>query len=121
MSKEEYRPLPDYLTIGKSKIEGLGLFATKNLKANHINNVRPSHIVLKDGLVIRQNGGGYINHSNTPNCELVLKKWTNKDTNIYSEFWYIKTIKEISEKEELTLDYSKTFCGSYLGEIKNLK
>ena len=29
-----YRPLPDELTIKNSPIEGLGLFATSNIKAN---------------------------------------------------------------------------------------
>ena len=29
-----YRPLPDGLTIKKSPIEGLGLYATINIKAN---------------------------------------------------------------------------------------
>ena len=29
-----YRPLPDELTIKNSPIEGLGLFATKEIKAN---------------------------------------------------------------------------------------
>ena len=29
-----YRPLPDGLTIKKSPIEGLGLYATKDIKAN---------------------------------------------------------------------------------------
>ena len=29
-----YRPLPDELTIKNSSIEGLGLFATKNIKKN---------------------------------------------------------------------------------------
>ena len=29
-----YRPLPDGLTIKKSPIEGLGLYATQNIKSN---------------------------------------------------------------------------------------
>ncbi len=29
-----YKPLPNCLTIKKSPIEGLGLYATKNIKAN---------------------------------------------------------------------------------------
>jgi len=32
-----YRPLPDYLTIKKSDVEGLGVFATKRIKSNKIN------------------------------------------------------------------------------------
>ena len=31
-----YRPLPDELTIKHSPIEGLGLFATKEIKAIHL-------------------------------------------------------------------------------------
>ena len=31
-----YRPLPESLTIKKSNIEGLGLFTTKNVEAEHI-------------------------------------------------------------------------------------
>ena len=33
-AKYMYRPLPDALTIKSSPIEGLGLFATKEIKAN---------------------------------------------------------------------------------------
>ena len=33
-AKNMYRPLPDELTIKSSPIEGLGLFATKEIKAN---------------------------------------------------------------------------------------
>jgi hypothetical protein len=29
-----YKPLPDYLTIKKSPINGLGLFTTEKIKAN---------------------------------------------------------------------------------------
>ena len=32
-----YRPLPDYLTIQPSKIEGLGLFAIKDIPAYEVN------------------------------------------------------------------------------------
>ena len=30
--KKEWRPLPDFITIKESKIEGLGIFATKDIK-----------------------------------------------------------------------------------------
>ena len=32
--KKEWRPLPDSITVKDSKIEGLGVFATKNISAN---------------------------------------------------------------------------------------
>ena len=34
--KNKYRPLPDYLTIQPSKIEGLGLFAIKDIPAYEV-------------------------------------------------------------------------------------
>ena len=33
-NKFYYKPLPDYLTIKSSSIEGLGIFATKKIKSN---------------------------------------------------------------------------------------
>ena len=61
-----YRPLPDGLTIKKSPIEGLGLYATKNIKANvyvgltHILDERFENNYLRTPL------GGFYNHSNDP-------------------------------------------------------
>jgi len=36
MKNKKYKPLPDSLTIKKSEIEGLGIFATKDIKKNTI-------------------------------------------------------------------------------------
>ena len=36
-----YKPLPDYLTIKDSSINGLGLFATEKIKAHALIGVTP--------------------------------------------------------------------------------
>ena len=93
-----YRPLPDCLTIKKSDIEGLGVFATQQIKSDKVLGV--THI--KDKKV--ENGywrtplGGFINHSDTPNCI--------KEENIFTHNLFLKTIKNIKEGEELTLNYT---------------
>ena len=67
-----YRPLPKEVTIKKSYIEGLGLFANDNLSAN--TELGISHI--KDNRFendyIRTPLGGFVNHSTTPNCEFYI-------------------------------------------------
>ena len=93
-----YRPLPDYLTIKESTIEGLGLFAVddipkdKILGISHIKTDNPS---FKNGL-IRTPLGGFINHNNKPNVKLI--KTDSK--------YYIKTNKIILANEEITLKYN---------------
>ena len=93
-----YRPLPDCLTIKKSDIEGLGVFATQQIKSDKVLGV--THI--KDKKV--ENGywrtplGGFINHSDTPNCI--------KEENRFTHNLFLKTIKNIKEGEELTLNYT---------------
>ena len=67
-----YKPLQSSVTIKQSNIEGLGLFATQKLNAE-------SFIVIgwiKDPQKLADNGVlitplcGFVNHSDTPNCEL---------------------------------------------------
>ena len=62
-----YRPLPKSLTIKNSPIEGLGLYATKNIKANTfigLTHIRDEEFENK---YIRTPLGGFYNHSNNPN------------------------------------------------------
>tara|TARA_B100000686_G_scaffold353369_1_gene458706 strand:+ start:1198 stop:1626 length:429 start_codon:yes stop_codon:yes gene_type:complete len=67
-----YKPLPNFLTIKKSPIEGLGLYATKNIKANCF--IGLTHIQDKDfeNGYIRTPLGGFYNHSNEPNVRRVV-------------------------------------------------
>lgn len=91
-----YRPLPIYLTIAKSSIEGLGLFATDNIDSGFtigITHVRDDRF--EDGY-IRTPLGGFFNHSETPNCEVITD----------DGFIKLKTIKEIKVGEELTATYT---------------
>ena len=67
-----YRPLPDFLTIKKSPIEGLGLYATQDIKANSF--IGLTHVQdnnFENGY-IRTPLGGFYNHSNNPNVRRVV-------------------------------------------------
>jgi len=87
-----YRPLPKSLTIKASGIEGLGLFATQNIKAG--TQLGVTHIIISDD-IIRLPLGGFINHTDNPNC--VRIDVANKS--------YLHTLKDIKQDEELTLKY----------------
>ena len=88
-----YRPLPESLTIKPSSIEGLGLFATQTIPKN--TDLGMIHFSYGE-LIIRTPLGGFINHSDKPNC----KKLDLEDE------WHLKTTKEIKAGEELTLKYT---------------
>ena len=67
--KDTYRPLPKGLTIKESKIDGLGLHAsmphsagTKFGETHVLVHSRDRHEWVRTPL------GGFINHSNNPNC-----------------------------------------------------
>ena len=61
-----YRPLPDGLTIKNSPIEGLGLFATKDIKKNSFIGVTHIRDEQFENKYIRTPLGGFYNHSNEP-------------------------------------------------------
>tara|TARA_B100000963_G_scaffold42181_1_gene31390 strand:- start:98 stop:412 length:315 start_codon:yes stop_codon:yes gene_type:complete len=96
VKNKHYRPLPEFLTIKKSNIEGLGLFTTKylsqdvNLGISHV-----YHIDFEDSYV-RTPLGGFINYSDNPNCKTIN---TPSGLNLC-------TLKNIKEGEELTLKYN---------------
>ena len=92
MRKFNYRPLPKELTISKSQVEGLGLFAIKDIQAGI--NLGITHHIVDDNL-IRTPLGGFINHSDNPNCFI--------DNNF--KLW---TIRKINRLEELTVYYRLT-------------
>tara|TARA_Y100000593_G_scaffold81004_1_gene151364 strand:+ start:370 stop:666 length:297 start_codon:yes stop_codon:yes gene_type:complete len=91
-----YRPLPSYLTIKPSSVEGLGLFAIKPIRKS--TDLGISHVSDQwfENKYIRTPLGGFINHSNTPNCK------TFKD----GRFLSIITITDIKIGQELTLKYT---------------
>jgi len=90
-----YRPLPKEVTIKKSYIEGLGLFAKEFLPTN--TKLGISHV--KDGRFendyIRTPLGGFVNHSDNPNCEFYRD----------DDYIILRTIRHINIGRELTAEY----------------
>jgi len=98
MEKEKlYKPLPEGLRIEKSKIQGFGLSTLLFLKQG--TNLGTSHIKIKDEL-IRTPLGGFVNHSDDPNC---VK--TKLHTDNYIKYNLV-TIKDIAGGDELTVKYT---------------
>jgi len=101
-----YKPLPDSLTIAPSGINGLGLFAEEDMEQG--TNLGMSHLKIGD-TIFRTPLGGFINHSNDPNCVKAELRMTNEDTkgNAYNyKKWNLITSKDIKGGEELTIRYT---------------
>jgi len=91
-------PLPSGLTVADSGISGQGLFATRRLVAG--TELGISHYRI-DGEYIRTPLGGFINHSDKPNClknQIRIKPGFDK--------WNLVVIEDIEEGSELTLKYT---------------
>ena len=90
-----YKPLPKEVTIKKSYIEGLGLFANENLVSN--TELGISHIKDKrfEDNYIRTPLGGFVNHSTAPNCEFYID----------DDYIKLRTIRHINIGNELTAEY----------------
>ena len=127
-----YKPLPESLTIKKSPIEGLGLYAAANIKANCF--IGLTHIKdnnFENGY-IRTPLGGFYNHSNEPNVRRVVSDFLpklkcgdpidesldaekvpdgkasreNLYPNVEGKYMFIVSIKNIKAGEELTAIYN---------------
>ena len=93
-----YKPLPDGLIIKDSGIEGQGLFTTRELAIGCKLGV--SHYRINNEY-IRTPLGGFINHSDTPNCgrsQIRIRPGFDK--------WNIVVVENIRAGEELTLKYT---------------
>ena len=106
MSKtKNYRPLPDSLCLASSSIEGVGVFARKRLERGV--NLGMTHLRFGSD-IIRTPLGGFLNHSDNPNCEKATLRFTNQDDpKLKYDFkkWNLITIKDIKAGEELTVKY----------------
>ena len=95
-----YKPLPNGVTIKESKVQGLGLFATKDFDADvvlgivHILNKNFPHGAIRTAL------GAFYNHSDAPNCKNVKGFWHQLPVK------YLVTTKTIKAGDELTAKYS---------------
>jgi|TARA_B110001454_G_scaffold136012_1_gene126422 SET domain-containing protein len=127
-----YRPLPDGLIIKKSPIEGLGLYSTKDIKANIFIGVTHIFDEKFENNYIRTPLGGFYNHSNEPNLQRMITNILPKlkfadqappieDKNeikniegsrenmypkLYARFMYMISIRDIKAGEELTANYN---------------
>ena len=94
---KQYRPLPSGITVADSGIAGQGLFTNRRLVAG--TELGISHYRI-DGEYIRTPLGGFINHSDEPNCQrsqIRVKPGFDK--------WNLTVMDDIEEGEELTLKY----------------
>ena len=96
VTEETFRPLPNSLTIMPSKIEGIGLFAVNEIGIGTTLGMTHYYLKGEPNDYIRTALGGFINHSETPNCALYTvgpKK-------------YLVAEQDIEPREELTVKYT---------------
>tara|TARA_B100000029_G_scaffold251126_1_gene248163 strand:- start:97 stop:537 length:441 start_codon:yes stop_codon:yes gene_type:complete len=131
-----YKPLPKQLTIRKSHIEGLGLYATENIKKNSYIGVTHVRDEQFENKYIRTPVGGFYNHSNEPNVirmvsdtlpklqfgDLIdtkknIRQEKDKKTSLEDTFYHLQeksdakymfliSIKDIKAGEEITANYN---------------
>ena len=131
-----YRPLPEQLTIKNSPIEGLGLFATQDIKANSFLGITHIRDEQFENKYIRTPLGGFYNHSNNPSVMRMvsdslptlkfgdqidsranaqkLKDGKNDRENLFynlneksdAKYMFLISIREIKAGEELTANYN---------------
>ena len=95
-----YKPLPESLQISCSPIQGMGIFAKGKIERG--TNLGMTHFKLSDKL-IRTPLGGFLNHSEEPNCEKAKLRFS--EDGCHYTFWNLIVIKDIKPKEELTIKY----------------
>jgi hypothetical protein len=96
--KKPYKPLPEYLAIGPSDIHGAGILAKEDIPGEI--EIGITHVYDPDFQddFIRTPLGGFINHSNTPNCEIIEDE--------AKEYRILHTLRKIEAGEELTVEYT---------------
>ena len=112
-----YKALHDDITIKKSSIHGMGIFAIKDISQDIVLGI--SHVKDKDNTgryhrgYIRTPLGGFINHSTQPNCikviprlELSPRHWPTIKEGEETSSMAIRTNRDIREGEELTVSYT---------------
>ena len=131
-----YRPLPDWLTIKNSAIEGLGLFSTVDIKKNSFIGVTHIRDEQFENKYIRTPLGGFYYHSDDPtvirmvtdvlpklkfgdqiDLNATVKKFEDGDTtgeNLFynlheksdAKYFFMVATRDIKANEELTANYN---------------
>ena len=100
MSKDRfensYRPLPDIVHLDYSPIEGMGVFAKFDLDGKICIGITHIAPIKKDLGRQRTPLGGFINHSDNPNCFIVVE----------TDWSRMYTVRPIMQGEELTVYYT---------------
>ena len=96
-----YKSLPDSVVIRESPIHGYGLFAKSPIKRGF--HLGVSHIYAPgfETSYIRTPVGGFINHSEEPNCH----KLESPEESVITYFSLV-TSRNIEKDEELTITYT---------------
>ena len=98
---ETYKPLPKEVAVRVSPIHGYGLFAIDDILYG--TSLGISHVFavgFRDNY-IRTPLGGFINHSDTPNC---FKVESHEDSVL--TYYILQTTTDIKKGEELTVAYT---------------
>ena len=101
-----YKPLPESLTIKPSGIHDLGVFADQDIK--QATNLGMTHLKF-NGTIFRTPLGGFINHSNTPNCvkaELLMTNHDQPHLKFDYKKWNLITTEDIRDGDELSVRYT---------------
>ncbi len=131
-----YKPLPTQLTIKNSPIEGLGIFATEDIKKNTFLGITHIRDEQFENKYIRTPLGGFYNHSNDPNVirmvsdtlpklkfgdetdpqkktEEVKNGKANLDNAFYhlqeksdAKYMFLISVKDIKVGQEITANYN---------------
>ena len=98
-----WRPLPNFLTIKESTIEGLGLFATEDIKGGTDLGITHMYDPRFHDNYLRLPLGAFVNHHEIPNCKAVIK---DEDETL-GKVKHIRmvTLKDIPKGKELTVKY----------------
>ena len=92
-----YQALPSCLQVKHSSVAGQGIFATEDIPDTIYLGI--SHIVV-DGNIMRTPLGGFVNHSDEPNC---VKGYEDQG---WGKIYHMTTIRPIKKGEELFLKYT---------------
>lgn len=84
-------PLPNFLTIKESSIHNLGLFDSSKIKKDKMIGITYVRHEAFENNYIRTSLGGFINHSNNPNCEL------RESDNVYFILYLVNKIKNMKK------------------------